>query len=67
MLVRCKWAGTDLLYIHYHDTEWGVPLHNDRKLFEFLLLEGAQAGSSDAGPLARDIISLCIGAGYIGD
>ena len=43
---RCKWAGTDPLYIHYHDTEWGVPLHDDRKLFEFLILEGAQAGLS---------------------
>ena len=43
---RCQWAGTDPLYIHYHDTEWGVPLHNDRKLFEFLILDGAQAGLS---------------------
>ena len=44
--IRCKWAGTDPLYIHYHDTEWGVPLHDDRRLFEFLILEGAQAGLS---------------------
>lgn len=43
---RCIWAGTDPLYVHYHDTEWGVPLHDDRKLFEFLLLEGFQAGLS---------------------
>ena len=43
---RCKWAGTDPIYITYHDTEWGVPLHDDRKLFEFLILEGAQAGLS---------------------
>ena len=43
---RCKWAGSDPLYIHYHDTEWGVALHDDRKLFEFLILEGAQAGLS---------------------
>ena len=43
---RCKWAGTDPIYIAYHDTEWGVPLHEDRKLFEFLILDGAQAGLS---------------------
>jgi DNA-3-methyladenine glycosylase I len=43
---RCLWAGTDPLYVHYHDTEWGVPVHDDRKLFEFILLEGAQAGLS---------------------
>jgi DNA-3-methyladenine glycosylase I len=42
---RCPWA-IDELYATYHDTEWGVPLHNDRKLFEFLVLEGAQAGLS---------------------
>lgn len=46
MLIRCKWAGTDPLYVRYHDTEWGVPLHDDKKLFEFLVLEGAQAGLS---------------------
>jgi len=46
MKTRCSWAGTDPLYIKYHDTEWGVPLHDDRKLFEFLVLEGAQAGLS---------------------
>lgn len=46
MLTRCKWCGEDQLYIHYHDTEWGVPQHDDQKLFEFLLLEGAQAGLS---------------------
>lgn len=44
--VRCGWAGTDPLYVAYHDTEWGVPVHDDRKLFEFILLEGAQAGLS---------------------
>ena len=43
---RCTWAGTDPLYILYHDTEWGVPVHDDRKLFEMLILEGAQAGLS---------------------
>lgn len=43
---RCAWAGDDTLYRRYHDTEWGVPLHDDRRLFEFLILEGAQAGLS---------------------
>jgi len=43
---RCDWSGTDPLYMTYHDTEWGVPLHDDVKLFEFLILEGAQAGLS---------------------
>ena len=43
---RCWWAGDDPLYIAYHDEEWGVPLHDDLKLFEFLILEGAQAGLS---------------------
>ena len=43
---RCGWCGTDPLYIEYHDAEWGVPLHDDRKLFEMLVLEGAQAGLS---------------------
>jgi DNA-3-methyladenine glycosylase I len=43
---RCGWCGTDELYVRYHDTEWGVPVHDDRTLFEFLLLEGAQAGLS---------------------
>ena len=42
---RCSWARTELS-IPYHDTEWGVPLHDDRRLFEFLILEGAQAGLS---------------------
>ncbi len=46
MKQRCPWAGTDPLYLAYHDTEWGTPLHDDRKLFEFLILEGAQAGLS---------------------
>lgn len=43
---RCGWAGSDPLYLAYHDTEWGVPVRDDRVLFEFLLLEGAQAGLS---------------------
>jgi DNA-3-methyladenine glycosylase I len=43
---RCAWAGSDPLYVAYHDQEWGVPVHDDRTLFEFLILEGAQAGLS---------------------
>src|SRR3984893_5416351 len=42
---RCPWAKTEQ-YVQYHDTEWGVPVHDDRLLFEFLILEGAQAGLS---------------------
>ncbi|MCZ6751590.1 MAG: DNA-3-methyladenine glycosylase I [Acidobacteria bacterium] len=44
--IRCGWVTDDPLYIAYHDREWGVPVHDDRVLFEFLLLEGAQAGLS---------------------
>lgn len=43
---RCKWVGTEPLYIKYHDKEWGKPVYSDRKLFEMLILEGAQAGLS---------------------
>jgi DNA-3-methyladenine glycosylase I len=43
---RCPWSTSDPLYLRYHDTEWGVPVHDDRKLFEMLILEGAQAGLS---------------------
>ncbi len=43
---RCSWCGDNELYINYHDNEWGVPVHDDRILFEFLLLEGMQAGLS---------------------
>ncbi len=43
---RCEWAGSDPLYVAYHDNEWGVPVHDDRVLFEFLVLEGMQAGLS---------------------
>ena len=46
MRQRCDWPGENKLMIEYHDTEWGVPLHDDRKLFEFLLLDNAQAGLS---------------------
>jgi DNA-3-methyladenine glycosylase I len=45
MMERCPWAKTDL-YVQYHDSEWGAPVHDDRLLFEFLILEGAQAGLS---------------------
>ena len=45
-LVRCEWAAGDALMLDYHDREWGAPVHDDRVLFEFLLLEGAQAGLS---------------------
>ena len=44
MVRRCSWCGADELYVKYHDEEWGVPVHDDRTLFEFLVLEGAQAG-----------------------
>jgi len=46
MVTRCAWCGTDPLYVAYHDHEWGVPVHDDRTLFEFLILDGAQAGLS---------------------
>jgi DNA-3-methyladenine glycosylase I len=46
MTTRCDWAGSDPLYLAYHDREWGVPVHDDRQLFEMLILEGAQAGLS---------------------
>ena len=44
--VRCGWCVGDPVYVRYHDEEWGVPLRDDRRLFEFLILEGAQAGLS---------------------
>ena len=43
---RCSWAGTDPVYVDYHDREWGVPMHDERTLFEMLILDGAQAGLS---------------------
>lgn len=46
MATRCEWCGNDPLYIAYHDHEWGIPVHDDPKLFEMLILEGAQAGLS---------------------
>jgi DNA-3-methyladenine glycosylase I len=50
---RCAWATGSPLYLEYHDKEWGVPVHDDRKLFEFLVLEGAQAGLSWATILKK--------------
>ncbi len=46
MKTRCEWSNSHPIYIEYHDTEWGVPLHDDRRLFEFLILDAAQAGLS---------------------
>ena len=46
MKIRCPWVNDDPLMIQYHDKEWGVPIHDNRLLFEFLILEGAQAGLS---------------------
>ena len=46
MKYRCEWCGSDPLYVAYHDNEWGVPVHDDSRLFEMLVLEGAQAGLS---------------------
>lgn len=45
-LIRCEWPGSDPLYVAYHDEEWGVPVHDDRRWFEFIVLDGAQAGLS---------------------
>lgn len=45
-LTRCQWVGNDPIYVDYHDKEWGVPVHDEAKHFEFLVLEGAQAGLS---------------------
>ncbi|MDR1740425.1 MAG: DNA-3-methyladenine glycosylase I [Synergistaceae bacterium] len=50
---RCPWCGSDPLYVRYHDEEWGVPQRDDRRLFEFILLEGAQAGLSWLSILRR--------------
>lgn len=45
-LIRCAWCGTEQIYVDYHDKEWGIPLHDDQRLFEMLILEGMQAGLS---------------------
>jgi len=60
---RCPWAGSDPLYVAYHDHEWGVPLHDDQHLFEMLVLEGAQAGLSWLTVLRkREAYRLAFGA-----
>ncbi len=53
MASRCSWCGDDPLYVKYHDEEWGIPVHDDRVLFEFLILESAQAGLSWISILRR--------------
>ena len=53
MVTRCDWPGSDPLMVEYHDDEWGVPVHDDRKHFEFLVLDGAQAGLSWATVLNK--------------
>lgn len=58
--IRCTWVSDDPIYINYHDTEWGKPIYDDRLLFEFLILEGAQAGLSWLTILKkRDNYRLC--------
>ena len=60
MMNRCGWARNDLA-IRYHDEEWGVPVHDDRRWFEFLILEGAQAGLSwDTILRKREALSACL-------
>ncbi len=61
---RCQWAGTDPLYVAYHDKEWGVPVHDDRALFEFLILEGMQAGLSWITILRKRENFRCAFAGF---
>ena len=73
--VRCGWATSDPAYLAYHDEEWGVPLHDDRRIFEMLVLEGAQAGLSwltilkrrDAYRRAFDRFDPHLVAGYDAD
>ena len=57
---RCKWCEQDPLYIKYHDTEWSVPVHDDQKLFECLLLETFQAGLSWITVLRKRKLSECV-------
>ncbi len=63
---RCAWAGMDPLYVAYHDDEWGVPVHDDRALFEFLILEGAQAGLSWSTILNKRVTQSKAGGGVFG-
>ena len=53
MKKRCEWCGSEPLDVAYHDEEWGVPVHEDRRLFEFLVLEGAQAGAMSPLKMSR--------------
>ncbi|MEP7208145.1 MAG: DNA-3-methyladenine glycosylase I [Casimicrobiaceae bacterium] len=64
MKPRCAWCGSDPVYVRYHDTEWGVPVHDDRVHFEFLLLEGAQAGLSWSTILAKRARYRAVFAGF---
>jgi DNA-3-methyladenine glycosylase I len=61
---RCAWVGGDPLYRAYHDEEWGVPVHDDRLLFEFLILEGAQAGLSWITILRKRVAYRAAFAGF---
>ena len=61
---RCEWAGSDPLMIAYHDEEWGSPVHDDRTLFEFLVLEGAQAGLSWSTVLNKRARYRAVMAGF---
>ena len=61
---RCAWVGGDPLYQAYHDEEWGVPVHDDRLLFEFLILEGAQAGLSWITILRKRVAYRAAFAGF---
>jgi DNA-3-methyladenine glycosylase I len=53
MKKQCEWCGSEPLDVAYHDEEWGVPVHDDRRLFEFLVLEGAQAGAMSPLNMSR--------------
>jgi DNA-3-methyladenine glycosylase I len=63
-LNRCSWCGDDPLYQQYHDNEWGVPCRDDKKLFEFVILEGAQAGLSWITILRKREAYRCAFAGF---
>ena len=60
MKTRCPWPGDDPLYVAYHDTEWGVPVRDDRIHFEFLVLEAAQAGHSRNEITAWMFLAICL-------
>src|SRR5437879_8842845 len=56
---RCEWAASDPLLLDYHDTEWGTPEHDDRKLFEFLILDGAQRSEEHTSELQSPMYLVC--------